>query len=206
MSNILAPSVAIDVLKVIYERRAVRRYKDKPVDRALIEQVLDAGRMAPSALNNQPWHFYILTDRQMIDRFSKEITRTALKGVMKSGVLKLTKAAAGLLHFITHPDWEKLKDPVFHGAPAVIFLTAPVNYEWAALDIGMCAQNIMLAAKALGLDTCPVGFGKFVAQTKDYPLLHIPAEEEVLLSIIIGYGNETPEVHEHKTGNMFFVQ
>ena len=42
--------------KTIYERRAVRRYKDKPVDRKLIEQVLDAGRMAPSAMNKQPWH------------------------------------------------------------------------------------------------------------------------------------------------------
>lgn len=206
MSNITVPSTAIDILKVIYERRAIRKYQNRPVDHDLIEQVLDAGRMAPSALNNQPWHFYILTDRQMIERFSKEIALTALKGVVKSNVHELTKAAAGLLHFISHPDWDKLKDPVFYGAPVVIFLTAPVNNEWAALDIGMCAQNIMLAAKAFGLDTCPVGFGKFVGQTKSYPLLHIPAEREVLLSIILGYGNETPPLHEHKKGNVVFIE
>ena len=40
-----------DMLKIIYERRAVRKYKDRSVDRTLIEQVLDAGRMAPSAIN-----------------------------------------------------------------------------------------------------------------------------------------------------------
>jgi len=51
----------------------------------------------------------------------------------------------------------------------VIFIISPHDNEWASLDVGMCAQNIMLAAKSLGLDTCPVGFGKYVEKTKIFP-------------------------------------
>ena len=49
-----------DTLKTIYERRAVRKYKDRPVEKHLVEQLLDAGRMAPSAINRQPWKFYVM--------------------------------------------------------------------------------------------------------------------------------------------------
>ena len=66
MKNIIAepstPKSAIpntnDTIKIIYERRAVRKYKDISVEKNLIEQIIDTGRMAPSAINKQPWKFY----------------------------------------------------------------------------------------------------------------------------------------------------
>ncbi|HZK65273.1 MAG TPA: nitroreductase [Puia sp.] len=197
-----------ETVKIIYARRAVRKYKDKPVDRKLIEQVLDAGRMAPSAMNKQPWQFYVLTERDTIQSFSTEIAGVALKGTLKSGISgmkQVIKTAAGLLHFSHGIDLHALKDPVFYGAPVVIFLTAPRDNEWASLDVGMCAQNIMLAAKSAGLDTCPVGFGKYVENTKIYYRLHVPATEEVRLAIILGYGDELPEAHERISDNVLFI-
>ena len=94
---------------------------------------------------------------------------------------------------------------MFYGAPVVIFITAPRKDEWGALDVGMCAQNIMLAAKAMGLDTCPVGFAKFVTQVKDYPMLGIPAGEEVQLAVIIGFGDEHPKPHERVRDNISYI-
>jgi nitroreductase len=87
----------------------------------------------------------------------------------------------------------------------VIFITAPKDNEWAALDIGMCSQNMMLAAKFMGLDSCPVGFGKYIEHTKLYPQLHIPSSEEIHLSIIFGYGDETPEVHKRIKKNAIYI-
>ena len=110
-----------------------------------------------------------------------------------------------MFHFAQSFDFSTFSDPVFYGAPVVIFITSPRNNEWAQLDIGMCAQNIMLAAKSLGLDTCPVGFGKFVEHTGHYSLLNIPETETVQLSITVGYGDETPHVHERKTDNIIFI-
>ncbi|OJW56459.1 MAG: hypothetical protein BGO55_26590 [Sphingobacteriales bacterium 50-39] len=197
-----------DTEMVIYERRAVRKYKDIPVERALIEQLLDAGRMAPSAMNRQPWRFYILNDKETIRAFSKEIAVIAFKDVLhsgKAGLRQAKKIVSDLLSFSHGIDLHQLKDPVFYGAPVVIFITAPRGNEWAPLDIGMCSQNIMLAAKSHGLDSCPVGFGKYVEKTKIFTRLQVPPSEQVQLAIILGYGDETPEVHKRIQDNILFI-
>lgn len=195
-----------ETIRTIYERRAVRKYKNKPVEWKLIEQVIDAGRMAPSAINKQPWKFYVVTDKILIKSFSAAIASVTLKDFAKSGIKKMFKTAVHLFHFSKGFNFSALEDPVFHGAPVVIFITSPKDNEWASLDIGMCAQNMMLAAKSLGLETCPVGFGKFIEKTKMYPRLKIPPEEHVQISIIIGYGNENPEVHERLRNNIIIVE
>lgn len=195
-----------ETMQTIFNRRAVRKYKDQPVSNELIGQLLDAGKMAPSAINTQPWKFYVLTSKEDIHLFSREIVKAGLKSIPKAGIKKVVKAvASGITHLSHGIDFLTAKDPVFHGAPVVIFITAPKEDEWAGLNIGMCAQNIMLAAKSLGLDSCPVGFGKFVEKTSDYSKLRIPETEQILLALVIGYGDETPEVHERKNNNVFYV-
>jgi nitroreductase len=194
-----------DTIESIYERRAVRKYKNKPVAKRIIEQLLEAGRMAPSAMNRQPWKFYVVTNKELIHLLSRDIAKKAFKDTLKKGVKNVLKSAKGLFHFVDMFRFSSLSDPIFYGAPVVIFITSPGNNEWANLDIGMCAQNMMLAAKSLGLESCPVGFGKFVENTEHYPSLQIPANERVELSVIFGYGAETPEVHERETKNAVFV-
>ena len=195
-----------DTIKTIYERRSVRKYKTKPVERNLIWQIVDAGRMAPSAINKQPWGFYILTDKEVIKDFSKEISKAVIKGFIKSGIRGIVKAGKDFFHFSHGIDFLKEEDSIFHGAPVVIFITSPKDNEWATLDIGMCSQNIMLAAKSLGLDSCPVGLGKFVEETKIFSRLNVPNSEQVNLALIIGYGDEHPEAKERMKNNLIFVE
>jgi nitroreductase len=193
------------ILDVIYERRAVRKYKNQPIERNIVEEIIDAGRMAPSAINKQPWKFYVLMDKATIKSFSKEIAHVALKDFAQSGIEKIKRTANNLLHFVHDFNFDALSDPIFHGAPVVIFLTAPRDNEWAPIDIGMCAQNMMLAAKAFGLDSCPVGLGKFVEHTKIFSQLNVPNSEDVVISIIFGYGDEKPEMHKRKSDNIIFI-
>jgi len=194
-----------DLTEIIYTRRAVRKFKDLPVAQKMIDQVIDAGRMAPSAINKQPWRFYVLRNKTKIASISRQIAAVALHGFVHSGVKEMIKAAGHLLHFSKDFDFSGLSDPVFHGAPVVIFITAPTDNEWAPLDIGMCSQNMMLTAKSLGLDSCPVGFAKYVDQTKSYPDLKIPGTEKVALAIILGFGDEKPLLHERKKDNVFYI-
>jgi nitroreductase len=194
-----------ETIRIISARRAVRKYKDKPVDRDTIGQVIDAGMMAPSAMNRQPWKFYVLTGRETIRSFSKAISRVVFKELSGSGIKGVIQAAGHLLHFAHNFNINAITDPVFHGAPVVILITAPSDNEWAPLDIGMCAQNMMLAAKSLGLDTCPVGFAKFVMDVDLYPKLNIPPSEKVLLAVILGYGDEQPAAHERAGNKIIFV-
>jgi nitroreductase len=194
-----------DILKNIYERRAVRKYKDMPLSKELVDILLDAGRMAPSAMNRQPWKFYVLTNTGKIKTFSKEIAGLAVKELKHVSLKDAAKMALSYFHLSKMIDFIRNDDHIFYGAPVVIFITTPVNDEWAALDAGMCAQNIMLAAKALGLDSCPVGFAKFVTQTKDYYRLNIPDTEEVHLAIAVGYGDEQPVMHERIANNAVYI-
>lgn len=178
-----------NTLKTIYERRAVRKYQSQPVDSTLIEQIIDAGRMAPTAMNRQEWKFYVLTDQKMI-------------GALSPGIVKI---AGKFLHWAHGSDRSNSGDIIFHGAPVVIFITGPANSEWAAMDIGMCSQNIMLAAKSLGLDTCPIGLVKFLAKTEKFESLHIPGSEKIYIAIALGYGAEKPKVHERKRDNLRLI-
>lgn len=194
-----------EVIKNIYNRRSVRRYKDIPVDREIIEEILNAGRMAPSAHNLQPWKFYILTKKETIRSFSTEIAKAVSKELLKEGLIGVAKIVGGALYKLHMGDLTKGPDPVFHNAPVVVFITAPADNEWAIYDINMCAQNMMLAAKALGLDSCPLGIGKYVEHTQIVHKLQIPYPDHVQLALIFGYGNETPKAHERITNNAFYV-
>lgn len=178
-----------DTLKSIYERRAVRKYKEQPVDNKLIDEIIAAGRMAPSALNQQVWKFYVVTDAEEIKRLSFSIAQVA-------------ENYFPLSHGI---DISKVDDLIFHHAPVVIFITAPKNNDWGSLDVGMCSQNMMLAARSLGLDSCPIGFAKFLHMTDKLSELGISNTEQIQLAIIFGYADEKPELHERKTDNVKFI-
>jgi nitroreductase len=58
----------MDTFEAIFTRRSVRRFSDKPVSKEIIDQLLRAATSAPSAGNEQPWHFLILTERKWIDK------------------------------------------------------------------------------------------------------------------------------------------
>lgn len=189
-------------LETIYERRAVRKYKDTPVDIHTLEMIISAGKMAPSAMNRQPWRFYILRNGDNIRRFSEETVASLHPILLNAKVQKAIKKTLAFFHLGESIIGE---DPVFHGAPVVILITAPRRSEWAGLDIGMCAQNIMLAAKSFGLDTCPVGFAKYIERTRDYAELGIPKNEKIQLAVILGYGDEQPEPHKRVMNTLTYV-
>ena len=61
----------MDVFEAVQERRSIRAYKDKPVPREKLEKILEAGRLAPSARNIEPWHFIAVTDNEKRKILSK---------------------------------------------------------------------------------------------------------------------------------------
>lgn len=179
-----------ETLKTIYFRRAVRKYGPTPVPKKLIDEVLDAARMAPTAMNKQEWKFYVITHPAEIKKISGEIANVA----------------KDLFHLSNEIAQSASEDFVFHSAPVVVFITMPKDNEWGAIDAGMCAQNMMLAAKSLGLDSCPVGFGKFVEQTPAYLNFKASPSEKVQLAVLIGFGTENPVTKPRNKDNVTFIQ
>lgn len=173
------------VLRNIYKRRAVRKYKNILVAKKIIESIVDAGRMAPSAINLQPCNFIVIQNISTIVMLSKAITDDA-----------------EMFHLLEGIKFSESEDFVFHGAPVVILITTPRDNEWAPIDAGMCAQNMMLAASSLGVASCPVGFARFADKTNMVSLLKLPKGHIIQLGIVFGYSDDKPKVPKRRKDNV----
>ena len=117
----------MDFLKIVKERRSVRDYRKDIPHRQDIKRILDAGRWAPSGLNNQPWRFMVISD-----------------GERKAGLAALT-TCGGIVK----------KAPVV--IAVFFDLKASYHREKDFMAIGACIQNMLLQAHASGLGTCWLG-------------------------------------------------
>ena len=117
----------MDILEIIKQRRSVREYtKQVPCDED-IEKILDAGRWAPSGLNNQPWRLKIIKDTSQKDALSKY---TKYADIIKSAAIVIV---------------------------VCINASDSYNWDKDVMATGACIQNMCLQAHALGLGTCWLG-------------------------------------------------
>jgi nitroreductase len=161
-----------NLLKLIGERFSVRHYLDRPIEPDQLETILESARLAPSASNAQPWHFYVVTAKAK---------RQALAGKMPLGSQVVSNS------FIAQ-------------APVVIVATAGpinllhriasfiVNKRWYYIDLGIALEHMVLTAWELGIGSCWVGW---FDEPKVRQLLAIPAGEEVIALLTLGYTDET---------------
>lgn len=139
------------IFKNIFERRSIRSYEAAPVDGEKLELIMKAGIWAPSASNTQPWHFTVITDAKTIDEIND-----------------MGKAFMAKSDSETHR--KRGNDPdahILHHAPCVILASYDTQRSWGRVDTGLATQNIMLAAHALGLGTCFIGFFTPWLQSED---------------------------------------
>ena len=129
------------VLQNILTRRSVRAYETAPVPQEKLEQVLQAGIWAPSASNRQTWHFTVITDASKIDAIN-EAGKAWMATSHREDVAKRGQDAS--YH-------------VFHHAPCLLLVSYETARSWGKIDSALAAENIMLAAHALGLGTCYIG-------------------------------------------------
>lgn len=117
----------MDVLNLIKKRRSTRKYKFKQISHSLVNRILEAGRWAPSGLNNQPWRFRVISDSQ---------GKNDLSEFTKYGYI-LRKASVLILVFLdTNNSYHRDKD---------------------IMAIGACIQNMLLEAHGLGIGSCWLG-------------------------------------------------
>src|SRR5450631_4899122 len=104
----------MDILDAIRQRRAIRDYRPDPVTPDLLRQLILAASWAPSAMNEQPWHFTVVTDATLLDEISRRSKEWMLKGVAampRSGHFR---------DLLADPDFH-----IFYHAPALVVLSVP---------------------------------------------------------------------------------
>lgn len=148
-------------MELAKERYSVRNYSDRPVEQEKLEQVLEAGRLAPTAKNQQPQRIYVLQSAEALAKLGK-----------------LTHCAYGaktVLLFTYNQD-EDWKNPLEEGVHSGIE------------DVSIVATHIMLQAIELGLSTT---WCNYFANSQLEKEFHLPENERSVLIMPIGYKAET---------------
>lgn len=146
----------------IFHRVSIRKYQDKPVEKEKIIQILRAGMQAPSACNQQPWEFYVVTDREKIQKLAKA---TPYSG-----------CAAGAPVVIV---------PVYRTKGLVV-------QEMAQIDMSIAQENIWLETDAQGLGGVWIGIAPMQDRMDYVrEVLDIPEDLEVFSLFAMGYPAES---------------
>lgn len=176
------------VMKAIYSRRAVRSYSKKEVEAQVINKLIDAAIQAPRAMNSQPWAFVVIQNPQVLHELSDSAKLFLSKNVHWS------TRSEHVVHFLSDPSFD-----IFYGATTLIVICGKKEGFSSEEDCYLAGENLMLAATALGLGTCPIGFARDVLGTKEYrQKLSITDDYTPALPIVVGYAANLPPKPERK--------
>lgn len=139
-----------ETMKTILERRSIRRFKDKPVSEKDLELILEAARYAPSAMNQQPWHFTVVQSGELLDRIN-EVTKEAF-------------ASSGNPNFAARARTEGFS-PFYH-APLFIIVSCDKKAIAPIHDGSLTLGSMFLAAKSLGIGSCWIHAMNFVLESE----------------------------------------
>jgi nitroreductase len=200
------------VESVMRSRRSIRAYKQDPLSRETVLEILQAAATAPSNSNTQPWRVYVVTGAPM------EALGRALVAAFRDGsqppathfpdplprvfcgrqadfaeryyrALGIARDDAAARSLQTQRNFS------FFGAPVGLIFSIDAclsRHSW--LDLGLYVQNVMIAAKSRGIDTCPqVSFARFHAVIASH--LRMPAEEVTACGMAMGFGEPAASVN-----------
>ncbi len=157
---------------LVKQRRSIRHYLDRPVEREMILTCIEAARLAPSAENVQPWRFLIIDEPEIREAFAQEAF---------SGIYFISRFAAQ--------------------APVLILILARLdiianrigkqiqNIHFYLIDIGIAGEHIVLQAEELGLGTCWIGWFN---TRKTRKFFNIPRKYKIVSMLSLGYYDRKP--------------
>lgn len=155
------------MLDTIFNRRSIRKYLDKPVEEDKLRTILRAAMYAPSARDCRPWHFIVVKDRGMIERFMQ--LQPYSKMLAQAPVLILVCGDQGR-----------------EAAPGYFME-----------DCGAAVQNLLLAAHELGLGACWLGIAPVQERMQPIgELFGLPQGIVAFCGVAVGYPDEVRQVPE----------
>jgi nitroreductase len=165
-------------MAAIYANSAVRSFKPDVVDRATVDKLLDAAVQAPTAMHLEPWAFAVIQDKDTLKRLSNKA-----KEILVQDSSHLPSG---------HKDrlLARAKDPevnLFYNAATLIVIYGKPLGPFVAADCWLAAENLLLAARAMGLGACVIGLSLKALNAPEWKEeLGVPADVTAHVAIIVG--------------------
>lgn len=172
----------MDAIKNLTERRSIRSYSDRPIEKEVLAEILRVGSYAPTGMNKQSPIMIAITNKELRDRLAKLNAQ-----VMGSD-----------------------RDP-FYGAPVVVVVLADKNVRTYVYDGSLVMGNLMNAAHALGVGSCWIHRAKEVFDSPEgkeiLKELGIEGEYEGIGNCILGYTEgEYPMARARKENYIYIIE
>lgn len=183
----------------IYHRRSIRKYLDKNVSKELIEQILDAARVAPSAKNRQPWRYIVFggsNKAELLEQMEKGILRE------ESGNSALPDSRHGI------PDAKNTLRIMKEAPILIVVLNDNGSTPFAQIDadgriteicdtlsIGASIENMLLKADEQGLGTLWIANTCFAYEELT---TYLGTSKQLVGAIALGYADESPSQRPRK--------
>lgn len=164
-----------NTLKVIKERRTTRKFKNEQIKKEELDAIIEAGLYAPSAHNNQPWHFTVIQNQELINELNLETKDSAkyLPGDFAQMVAN-------------NEDFN-----IFYEAPTVVIVSGDDKGVMPQVDCAAATQNMFIAAESLEIGGCWNGIVGilFAGDKKDKYIeqLNIPEGHTPYYAAVFGY-------------------
>ena len=172
-----------ETLKTIMARNSCRDFKGAPLTDEQVKTIVDAALAAPSAMNRQPWHIVVVTDKALIEELDADGM-----GIIAANEDKTT--------------YNRMKDrggKLLYNAPCLLYILSDGS-AWAPLDCGILCQNVAIAAQSLGLSSCIVGMANMPLTgprgDEFKKRLKFPDGYVFGIGILVGEPNTGKEPHE----------
>ncbi len=182
----------LSVMDAIRNRKSVRKFKPDPVPDEVINQMLEAARLAPSATNRQPWRFQVIKDQALKDKLFAEAS---------FGVEYIKQAPVVIAigsELLTYVKGHKLSPPNsdYYGSNTENWDELKEYIADAQLNTAIAIEHMALVAAGLGVGTCWVRRLKFgqVGRLLGWPR-HIPA----FGFLLVGYADGEPQGRPRRT-------
>ena len=191
----------MNALELFVTRRSTRAFRDAPIEQEKLDQILEAGRHAPSGGNNQTTHLLVIRDKAVLAELARLVKAEFAKMEVTEGMYK------SMANSIRASKGEKY---IFHYDPAVLILTANrADYSNNIADCACVLENMMVMANALDLGSCWINQLKWLNENEPVTAylrtLGLAQGERVYGAVSIGYAKTEDGLPSRKplprTGN-----
>lgn len=179
-----------EIVNSILSRRSVRKFKREQISDEDLQVILEAGKFAPSAMNQQSWHFTVIQNKELLQKINQ--------------ACKFAFINSGNKNFADRAKAENFQ--IFYEAPTLIIVTADANAIAPQNDGSLALGNMFNAAQALNIGSCwihGVGFMLFSEEGKALKNeLGIPKGYVFVGSGAFGFADMEPAAPPRKEGTV----